>query len=748
MNEKCEVMKLPGKSWSRIDEPDSKDRAVDCAYDEFRNRRAAGEAVDVDRFCEGFPAIHSALRLLIEALQMCDDHPAMGSQPAVVSQPAAVSPPVAPPLDETAWPHAGDDFLGLRLKRSLGRGAFARVYLATETDLGDRPVAVKIAHHGGAEARTLGRLEHRNVVPIYSVKEEEATGLTAVCMPYLGNATLHDVLNHVRSNRLPARAETILSAIRARAREAPAAAVDTELRKGTYVSGIVHLGAQVADALAYVHERGILHRDLKPSNVLLTPEGRPMLLDFNLACDRGVNRDRLGGTLPYMAPEHLRATFPPAPAAPTKRGADAVDERSDIFALGVMLYELLSGAHPFSPYSLSMKEAKLCAVLLRHQEGGARPLHRVNPQVSARLAHLIDRCLAVDPAERPASARELAGELRRSQRSLGPWMARHAAAVCCGLLLLVSAGTYGAFRLAQPPPSAQRLAEDARYAFTDGRAEDAESLASQALAQDADSLSLRLLLARAQVRLGKTFEAEANLKKVEELGVSGAARALRAYNLMQMPSRPVPDALLFNQAALDAGFETAALHNNVAYCAMRRNELALAEKSLDRAVQLDPSLQAAWLNRVFLEMMHTRRCPDYLPLRGIADFERALTLGPVSGEYYAHAAYLCAAVAGRTVSWSTSGSWVLVAAHLAAQEKHRLRDRGRPTEWGGLDPREYQTLAVAYFAKAIAGGYPAAEIGKERAFQSLLATRPELRALRTNGVLLKQSLYLDPLGDR
>src|SRR4029079_17314617 len=105
----------------------------------------------------------------------------------------------------------------------------------------------------------------------------------------------------------------------------------------SYVESVVWLGGCLADGLAHAHERGVLHRDLKPANVLLTDEGQPMLLDFNLAEDAragGPGAAAVGGTLGYMAPEHLEAY----------RGSPrAVDARSDLYSLGVILFELLTG---------------------------------------------------------------------------------------------------------------------------------------------------------------------------------------------------------------------------------------------------------------------------------------------------------------------------------------------------------------------------------------------------------------------
>src|SRR5204863_8129037 len=104
----------------------------------------------------------------------------------------------------------------------------------------------------------------------------------------------------------------------------------------SYVEAILSLAARLVDGLVHAHDRGIFHRDLKPANVLLTDEGQPMLLDFNLSADMKLSQTAtaasIGGTLPFMAPEHLEAF----------RGQlRVVDQRSDVYSLGLILYELL-----------------------------------------------------------------------------------------------------------------------------------------------------------------------------------------------------------------------------------------------------------------------------------------------------------------------------------------------------------------------------------------------------------------------
>ena len=121
------------------------------------------------------------------------------------------------------------------------------------------------------------------------------------------------------------------------------------LRSASAIQAAVWITERLAEGLAHAHDRGLLHRDLKPSNILLAADGTPMLLDFNLAVENPagtpegeIQRALIGGTLPYMSPEHLDAFNPCGTTTP-----DAVDERSDIYALGLIFFELLAGAHAF-----------------------------------------------------------------------------------------------------------------------------------------------------------------------------------------------------------------------------------------------------------------------------------------------------------------------------------------------------------------------------------------------------------------
>jgi hypothetical protein len=270
-----------------------KSAQVDEVYAEYCRRCHAGEEIDPDAFCAQHSHLKSTLAPLLEA------HHWLKQNPQLVE--------ALPPR----WPEAGEDLLDLHIIGELGRGGFARVYLATQPALGHRPVAVKLSRGGAAEAQTLGRISHANIVPVYSVQEDPLSGLTAVCMPYLGSATLCDVIDRCGTSAMKpdAPATAILDAVvdhipvgEANAARQP----PPQLQTGTYIDGVLWIGAQLADALRFIHERGICHHDLKPSNVLMTPDGRPMLLDFNLCADQHAANPRRGGTLPYMSPEQLR----------------------------------------------------------------------------------------------------------------------------------------------------------------------------------------------------------------------------------------------------------------------------------------------------------------------------------------------------------------------------------------------------------------------------------------------------------
>ncbi|MBA4062965.1 MAG: hypothetical protein C0501_04515 [Isosphaera sp.] len=345
--------------------------------------------------------------------------------------PSGSAPPAAPAAAPAAvaFPEVGDEFLGFRLEGELGRGAFGRVYLARQGELAARPVALKVTAKASREPQTLAQLQHTNIVPVYSV--HRAGPLQAVCMPYFGSVTLDDVVGGLRGrDGVPGSGTHFVSTLnqrRASTTPGPASAggtpadpppappgvprpavtneILTHLSGLSYVGAVLWMGARLADGLAHAHDRGVIHRDLKPANVLLTDEGQPMLLDFNLADDANAapgGPARVGGTLPYMSPEQLELF---------RTRAGTIDARSDLYSLGLMMYELLAGRHPFPTPAGAL--ARILPQMVADRRAGPPPLRPQNRAVTPAVEAIVRRCLRPDPADRYPSARALREDIER-----------------------------------------------------------------------------------------------------------------------------------------------------------------------------------------------------------------------------------------------------------------------------------------------------------------------------------------------
>jgi len=253
------------------------------------------------------------------------------------------------------------------IDRELGRGGMGVVYLAREVHL-DRLVAIKLLPPSLAarpglrdrflrEAQLAAKLSHPNVIPIHSVGE--ADGFVYFVMAFVDGETL--------SQRVQSRG--------------PLSPTDG-----------IRLLREVAWALGYAHGQGVVHRDVKPDNILIEHgTGRTMVADFGIAAATGdASADDVSGTPEFMSPEQAV-------------GGD-VDARSDLYALGVTAFYALSGRLPFTGETPAQ-------ILARHVTEKAPTLRAPGSTVPRKLAQLVDRCLAKDPAHRPSSAEELAQQL-------------------------------------------------------------------------------------------------------------------------------------------------------------------------------------------------------------------------------------------------------------------------------------------------------------------------------------------------
>jgi serine/threonine protein kinase len=271
------------------------------------------------------------------------------------------------------------------IRAALGSGGMGEVYRAHDPRL-DRDVALKVLPADMAsdparlerfarEARAIAALNHPHIVTIYST--EEANGIRFLTMELVEGQSVDALIPPT----------------------------------GIPLRRFLELALPLADALAAAHQKQITHRDLKPANVMVAADGRVKVLDFGLAVAERPGSDpaelatapqvtapgTIIGTLPYMSPEQLDGT--------------ALDHRTDLFSLGVMFYEMLTGARPFRGAS----GPQLISAILRDSPAGVRSVH---PEVPESLDGLIRRCLEKQPANRVQTAREVYAELLQAQQGL------------------------------------------------------------------------------------------------------------------------------------------------------------------------------------------------------------------------------------------------------------------------------------------------------------------------------------------
>jgi serine/threonine protein kinase len=349
--------------------------AAELICEEIRLRREDGQANCTSVVLRRFPQWASRLRVLLELHDLL------------------------PLVDEPKFPDVGETIGDFQLAAELGRGVQGRVYLARQPSLGDRPVVVKLTGRADAEHHILARLQHTHIVPVYAAHDDPERRLRLMVMPFFGGASLAAILDRLAPVPVERRTADDLWQALAAAQPAEAGALGARLAaparaRASYAAAVCWIGACLADALAFAHERGLLHLDVKPANILLTAEGLPMLLDFHLAravLPSGAPAPAwLGGTPAYLSPEQGAALDAVRHCRPV---GTAVDGRSDLYSLGVVLYEALAGEHP-GPAPVP-------------------PLSSRSRSVSAGLSDIVARCLAARPEDRYADAAALADDLRR-----------------------------------------------------------------------------------------------------------------------------------------------------------------------------------------------------------------------------------------------------------------------------------------------------------------------------------------------
>ena len=451
--------------------------------DDYLEQLERGVALDVDSLCRSNPSLEPAIRRYISSIRLLHE---IGLGDVSHSDASRVR-------VEVESKQLGD----FQLLREIGRGGMGVVFEATQISLG-RKVAVKVLPFAAVldsrqisrfqnEAQAAAQLNHPHIVPVYSIGNDRGTYFYS--MQYIEGQSLDLVIRdlkqqswdlhtdsdaisvrafRVASNKIPrwskfqsaflpskvssSTSGTSRSDLPSHAPNAPSSESDGDrsgasvtesflrnhstersIRTTSYIRRVAEIGIQAASALHYAHENGIVHRDIKPSNLLMDCNGKIWVTDFGLAqCNQSGDLTRPGdilGTLRYMSPEQAAGK------------THWVDNRSDIYALGSTLYEMLT----LRP----VVDAKDRSAMIRQIEWESpHALHAINRSVPQDLENIVNKCLAKDRDDRYETAGELAEDLNRFLRGESPrarrpgllerggrWARRHSKAAAVSLAI-------------------------------------------------------------------------------------------------------------------------------------------------------------------------------------------------------------------------------------------------------------------------------------------------------------------------
>ncbi len=370
----------------------------DLIYEEYHICRGAGQDVSLSDYCKRFPKSAPALKRL------------MGTEGR------STSTQLFNPSRRIAGIAVGERLDDFDLLAEVGKGSFGTVFLARQVSLG-RLVALKVSADKGHEPRTLAALDHPNIVRVFDQRRLTDKRVLLFYMVYAPGGTLAEVVRLVRDTQPASRSGSILIRCVSEAMEKAGqfASEDSPWRRRvgamSWPEAVCRLGAALASALDYAHRQGILHRDVKPANVLLSAEGSPKLADFNISFSSQIEGATpaayFGGSIAYMSPEQLEACNPAHERTP-----DQLDGRSDLYALGVLLWELLHGERPFNDEDIGGWSASLDAMTaMRRTEPPWTPPGASRDAVTIRIEHILRKVLSPDPANRHVDGAALAREL-------------------------------------------------------------------------------------------------------------------------------------------------------------------------------------------------------------------------------------------------------------------------------------------------------------------------------------------------
>jgi serine/threonine protein kinase len=475
----------PAPEVSAMSDFDADRDPLDLLAEDFADRCRRGERPSVDTYVEKYPEWAAQIRELLPPVARMEELKRLRRTAHGLA------------AEGTPLERLGD----YRILREVGRGGMGVVYEAVQESLG-RQVALKVLARQALldpkkrerfqrEAQAAARLHHTNIVPVFGVGEQD--GLPYYVMQFIQGEGLNEVLARWRRGKTGAKRPEgkTLSATGALpetlgANPLPA----TELPTGRPWREIARIGIQAAEALHYAHQQNILHRDIKPGNLLLDGHGTVWVTDFGLAKAVGqkdlTDSGDIVGTLQYMAPENFQGQ---------------ADARSDVYSLGLTLYELLTREAPFHGTTV----ADLLKQVTDQEPTGPRKL---NPAIPRDLETIILKAIARDPGHRYQTAEALAEDLRRfladrpirARRATLPergwrWCRRNralaalTAAALAALVLAAAAGWVGYVHTTRALAGEARKSEEAAAATR--RAEANEELCLQKFEEIFNSLAER-----------------------------------------------------------------------------------------------------------------------------------------------------------------------------------------------------------------------------------------------------------------
>jgi serine/threonine protein kinase len=476
-----------------------------------------------------------------------------------------------------------------RLVREVGRGGMGIVYEAEQISL-NRRVALKVLPFAATldarqllrfknEARAAAHLHHLHIVPVYGVGTDQ--GVHYYAMQFIEGQNLADMILEMRRATVASSCPTMPSAVTLGQSGLPTL---RSAKSPAFFRAVAQMGIQAAEALEYAHQLGIIHRDIKPANLLLDAAAHLWITDFGLArcqADQGLTlTGDVAGTLRYMSPEQALA----------KRGL--VDHRSDIYSLGVTLYEILTlePAYPGRDREELLRQFAL---------GDPAPPRRLKPAIPVELETIVLKAMAREPERRYATAQELAEDLQcflehRPIRATRPswseratkWARRHRPIVGAAAVVLV----LGILCLSLSTLLIWREKEQTRKALLEAQS---QSRRARANFDKALRGSMRLIMRLDDKRWTSIQPV------IKDLHRDVVDEALKFYRQFLHEDSPDPA----------DRYETARLYQQIAAIHCCRDETEQALELLDRAVQLFEGLSAADPENAdyHLDLGHTHR---------------------------------------------------------------------------------------------------------------------------------------------